>query len=155
MNAHRSQEFQESLGLLWQNIIEAESALEKSVAAIKSLNGLPLEASQSMQLLAQSRMEYLNAVVDYNQWQLRLMRATGQTLGQTVQQFGGATGGEVINGDEIIISSEPCYSCNSAVETNTQEFSVVEDAPQRVAARMINQSSSSRRPTEGLIQVTR
>ena len=138
---YRAQEFQQSLGLLWQNIVEAESAVEKNIAAIKSLNGLPLEATQSMELLVESRSDYLNAVIDYNQWQLRLMRATGQTLGQTANQFGTVTGGEVINGDEVIISSQPFFSRNS----------IVEDRPLRVASEQF----SSRRPTEGLIQVIR
>lgn len=161
---YRAQEFQESQGLLWQNIVEAKSALEKNIAAIKSLNGMPLEATQSMTLLAESRSEYLNAVIDYNQWQLRLMRATGQTLGgslsQTVDQFGAMTDGEVINSDQIINSSQPCSSCTSAVETRTQEYSPLENRPRRVAQTlnngpMRNRQSSNRRVTEGLIRVTR
>jgi len=120
---------------------------------------MPLEATRSMRLLAESRSEYLNAVIDHNQWQLRLMRATGQTLSgqlsQSVDQFGGTTGGEVINSDEIIISSQPCDSCTSTEETSTQEYFEVEKMPRRVAATEVNQPLSSRRPTEGLIRVMR
>ena len=38
----------------------------------------PIEVLQPIQALAQARLDYLDAVLDYNRSQFRLKRATGQ-----------------------------------------------------------------------------
>lgn len=76
----RVNQYQAMLGMLAENIQQAGSGLEKNLAAIKGLEGLPLEAISSLDQLAKARTEYLSAVVNYNQWQVRLLRAAGQSL---------------------------------------------------------------------------
>ena len=55
----------------------AERSYELNLQRIENARGLPIEALQSVQALAQSRRDYLNAVIDHNVAQLRLCRATG------------------------------------------------------------------------------
>ena len=58
-------------------IIAAERSYELNLQRIENAKGLPIEALQSVQALAQARRDYLNAVVDHNVAQIRLCRATG------------------------------------------------------------------------------
>ena len=55
----------------------AERSYDLNVQRIENAKGLPIEALQSVQALAQARRDYLNAVIDHNVAQLRLCRATG------------------------------------------------------------------------------
>lgn len=84
---YRSQQFFDSLPLLIDNVQQAQFALRKNIVAIKALNGTPLEATASMQLLATARREYLDAVVPYNQWQLRLVGASGQRILESAPKY--------------------------------------------------------------------
>lgn len=68
----------------WQQIGISEQAVERATASfdrnlrrIRDLQGLPIEALQSIQALDQARREYLRAVVDYNAAQFRLQYALG------------------------------------------------------------------------------
>jgi len=47
------------------------------LARIRQKQGLPIEALQSAQALFTARQAYLQAVIDYNEAQLRLYRALG------------------------------------------------------------------------------
>lgn len=67
----------EQLSLSQQNIDNAQSSMEANVALIRDLEGMPLELIQAINSLAVARESYLNNVVDYNQAQLRLLRAVG------------------------------------------------------------------------------
>lgn len=62
------------------NVAEAGQGLEKILEAIKGLEGMPLAAVSSLDQLATARQEYVTAVTAYNQWQIRLLRAAGQSL---------------------------------------------------------------------------
>jgi outer membrane protein TolC len=76
----RVHEFRAKVGILNESIEQAGNGLAINLAAIKGLEGLPLEAINSLDQLATSRTDYLDAVTDYNQWQVRLLRAAGQSL---------------------------------------------------------------------------
>jgi outer membrane protein TolC len=58
-------------------IVAAERSYELNLERIQNAKGLPIEAVQSTQALAQARRDYLTAVIDYNVAQIRLCRATG------------------------------------------------------------------------------
>ncbi len=58
-------------------VVSAERSYELNLQRIENAKGLPIEAVQSVQALAQARRDYLNAVIDYNVAQIRLCRATG------------------------------------------------------------------------------
>ncbi len=60
-----------------QGIAAAIAAHQESVDRIQAAKGLPIEALQSVQALAQSRREYLRAVIEYNSAQCTLYRAIG------------------------------------------------------------------------------
>ena len=58
-------------------IVAAERSYDLNLQRIENAKGLPIEAIQSAQALAQARRDYLNAVIDHNIAQVRLCRATG------------------------------------------------------------------------------
>jgi outer membrane protein TolC len=58
-------------------IESAERSYVLNLQRIENAKGLPIEALQSVQALAQARRDYLNAVIDHNVAQVRLCRATG------------------------------------------------------------------------------
>ncbi|MDG2185572.1 MAG: TolC family protein [Mariniblastus sp.] len=76
-------QYGESIELLARSIEESKNALARNIEAIRGLEGLPLESVQSLNALASSRHDYLDAVINFNQWQLRLLRATGQPFANT------------------------------------------------------------------------
>lgn len=100
-------QFQSIVGMLAENIQQAGSGLEKNLAAIKGLEGLPLEAISSLDQLANSRSDYLSAVVDYNQWQVRLLRAAGQSLAADAEMGAVAN----CNADGCDVSVPDCPAC--------------------------------------------
>jgi outer membrane protein TolC len=55
----------------------ARSSYDKNLDRIQNAQGLPLEALQSIQALAQAQREYLRVVTDHNNAQFTLQRATG------------------------------------------------------------------------------
>lgn len=55
----------------------AANSYDRNLARIRQGQGLPIEALQSAQALFTARQAYLQAVVDYNEAQLRLYRALG------------------------------------------------------------------------------
>lgn len=71
----------ERIGLAETNVKEALESLNQNKARIRGLEGLPLEALQSVQAVAQANAAFLDSVVDFNQAQVRLLRATGRALG--------------------------------------------------------------------------
>ena len=60
-----------------EGIRAAERSYERNLERIQHVQGLPLEALQSIQALAQARREYLRVVVGYDEAQFRLQRALG------------------------------------------------------------------------------
>lgn len=58
-------------------ITSAERSYDLNLQRIENARGLPIEALQSVQALAQARRDYLNAVIDHNIAQMKLCRATG------------------------------------------------------------------------------
>jgi outer membrane protein TolC len=62
------------------NVEDARDSLKLNNLRIKGLAGLPLEALQSVDAVATSNRDYLDAIIDHNQSQVRLMRATGYAL---------------------------------------------------------------------------
>ncbi|OAI54231.1 hypothetical protein AYO47_00520 [Planctomyces sp. SCGC AG-212-M04] len=65
------------IALAQDGIIAAEKSLKLNLERIENAQGLPIEALQAVQALANARVAYLNAVVDYNIAQFELCRATG------------------------------------------------------------------------------
>ena len=55
----------------------AQRSYELNLQRIENAKGLPIEALQAVQALAQARRDYLNAVIDHNVAQMKLCRATG------------------------------------------------------------------------------
>jgi outer membrane protein TolC len=55
----------------------AQRSYDLNQQRIEHAKGLPLEALQSIQALAQARRDYLGAVIDHNVAQIKLCRATG------------------------------------------------------------------------------
>jgi outer membrane protein TolC len=62
------------------NVEDALESLRLNNLRIKGLAGLPLEALQSVEAVAKSKRDYLDTIIDHNQSQVRLMRATGNPL---------------------------------------------------------------------------
>ncbi|MBS0260503.1 MAG: TolC family protein [Planctomycetes bacterium] len=53
-------------------------ALAEDLERVRGAEGLPLEAIDSLRLLAESRLEYLDSIIDYNRSQFELFVALGQ-----------------------------------------------------------------------------
>lgn len=60
-----------------EGITYAEAAVKRDFERIKEGEGLPIEALQSIRLLAEARREYLRAVAEYDQAQFQLQWALG------------------------------------------------------------------------------
>jgi outer membrane protein TolC len=58
-------------------IATAANSYDRNLARIRQGQGLPIEALQSAQAIFTARQAYLQAVIDYNEAQLRLFRALG------------------------------------------------------------------------------
>lgn len=58
-------------------ITAAENSYRRNLQRIREGQGLPIEVLQSLLALNEARLEYLRAVVDYNEAQFRLHRALG------------------------------------------------------------------------------
>jgi outer membrane protein TolC len=58
-------------------ITAAKKSYERNLDRIRNVQGLPIEALQSIQALDTAQREYLRAVIDYNTAQFRLQRALG------------------------------------------------------------------------------
>jgi len=65
------------LEIAQSTVAVARGSYEKNLDRIQNAQGLPLEALQSIQALAQAEREYLRVVTDYNLAQFSLQRATG------------------------------------------------------------------------------
>lgn len=63
-----------------RGVIVALESLERNLERIRGAQGLPIEALQSIQALAQARREYARAVSEFNVAQFALQRATGALL---------------------------------------------------------------------------
>jgi outer membrane protein TolC len=74
---HQAQSQRKQIKLAESRIENAFETFELSKARIRGLAGLPLEALQAVQAVADARQNLLEAVVGYNQAQFRLMRAIG------------------------------------------------------------------------------
>lgn len=61
-----------------QAVRSAEEAVEEDVLRIRNREGLPIEVLDSVRLLSRGRLDYLNAIIDYNQAQFELYVALGQ-----------------------------------------------------------------------------
>ncbi len=55
-----------------------QQAFAEDMTRIRGKEGLPLEAIDSLRLLAQSRLDYLNVIIDYNKAQFELYVALGR-----------------------------------------------------------------------------
>jgi outer membrane protein TolC len=64
-----------------EGITAAQKSYDRNLERIRNVQGLPIEALQSIQALDAARREYLRAVVDYNTAQFRLHRALGWPIG--------------------------------------------------------------------------
>ncbi len=65
------------LAVAEEGIEAATSSFERNSERIKNAQGLPLEALQSLQALAQARRDYLRVITDFNAAQFTLQRALG------------------------------------------------------------------------------
>ena len=60
-----------------EGVKAAGASFERNMDRIKNVQGLPIEALQSIQALTAARRQYLRAVIAYNEAQFRLHRALG------------------------------------------------------------------------------
>ena len=110
-------QFQSMVGILNDSVNQAGNGLENNLAAIKGLEGLPLEAIASLEQLAKARTDYLSAVVNYNQWQVRLLRAAGQSLG--ADSAYGSSANCNANGCDVAVADCPaCFEKPSRCNCN-------------------------------------
>jgi len=72
--------YRESMELTRRNVEQAVEVYDKNRLRISAAQGLPLEALQSLQAVADARNAHLSAIVDYNKAQLLLLRSIGQPL---------------------------------------------------------------------------
>lgn len=70
------------IALAETNMKTATESYQQNINRIRALEGLPLEALQSIHAIAAARRALLRAIVDYNKAQAKLMWATGQHLTQ-------------------------------------------------------------------------
>ena len=56
----------------------SQEAYTQDLARIRGVPGFPLELVDSLRLLARSRYQYLDAIIEYNQAQFQLWVALGQ-----------------------------------------------------------------------------
>ncbi|HEY5315942.1 MAG TPA: TolC family protein [Pirellulales bacterium] len=66
------------LATLERSVRSANNAFHEDLARIRNRAGLPIEVLNSLRLLATSRLEYLDAISEYNQAQFDLYVALGQ-----------------------------------------------------------------------------
>ena len=78
----QTKRYRNTLPIKEANIQQASEALKRNLDAIRALAGQPLESVSSLSSLFQARQEYLEAIVEYNQWQLRMIRAVQMSLAE-------------------------------------------------------------------------
>jgi outer membrane protein TolC len=66
------------IGTSEQAVLAASDAFREDLVRIRGREGLPIEVLDSLRLLSRSRMEYLEAISDYNRAQFELYVALGQ-----------------------------------------------------------------------------
>ena len=76
---HAVEAKREQIELAELNVKEAAESLKQNKARIRGLQGLPLETLQSVQAVAQANANLVDAIVDFNQAQARMLRATGRS----------------------------------------------------------------------------
>ena len=79
---HQVHAQRERIGLAESNLVDALRSLELNKTRITGLQGLPLEALQAVQAVANANDAYVKAVIEYNQAQVRLLRAIGNPIEQ-------------------------------------------------------------------------
>jgi outer membrane protein TolC len=77
---HQAQSQRKQIKLAESRVKNAFETFELSKARIRGLAGLPLEALQAVQAVADARQNLLEVVVGYNQSQFRLTRAIGGAI---------------------------------------------------------------------------
>lgn len=63
-----------------ETLESAKTVYDRNILRIRGLEGLPLEAIQALDAVAESRTDHLTAVIRFNRAQLMLLRAIGQPL---------------------------------------------------------------------------
>lgn len=66
------------LAITEQAVVSGQDGFREDLTRIRAGGGLPIEVLNSLRLLAQARMAYLNAIVDYNQAEFELFVGLGQ-----------------------------------------------------------------------------
>ena len=74
---HETIALSKSLAIAERALEQAEQSFDKDTVRIKALEGMPLELVQAIGALADTRQNYLTTVIEFNQSQLRLLRAMG------------------------------------------------------------------------------
>jgi len=74
---HATEAAHRQITLAESNVKQALQSYEKNLTRIRSMEGLPIEAVTAMQTVSTSRYDYLRVLIDYNQSQLKLIRAIG------------------------------------------------------------------------------
>src|SRR5262249_27092873 len=65
-------------GINERAITASQNAFKEDLERTRNREGLPIEVLDSLRLLARSRYQYLDAIVDYNRAQFELYMALGQ-----------------------------------------------------------------------------
>ena len=79
---HSVRSTRQQMKLSEERTSQAIDNYDRNLARIRGLEGIPLEAVQAMQVLADARERHLLAIIACNQWQMSLMRAIGQQMMQ-------------------------------------------------------------------------
>lgn len=82
---HRVAAGRKRMNIAQDNVSQAGSVLTMNLDRIRGLEGLPLEAVQAVTAVSESRLAYLQAVVDYNKAQAELLRAVGRPVDRGLQ----------------------------------------------------------------------
>ncbi len=70
----------QQIAITQETLATAGEVYDSSIDRIRGLEGLPIEAIQALDAVAQARLNNLTAVIRYNRGQLKLLRAIGQPL---------------------------------------------------------------------------
>lgn len=76
---HQVQAYEHKIRLAERNVAEAIKSQEQQTARIRGMAGLPLESLASLKAVSETRTAHLNAIIDFNQAHVALLKAIGMS----------------------------------------------------------------------------
>ena len=105
------------IGTTEQAVRTGTNGFREDLSRIEGAVGLPIEVLDNLRLLARARLEYLNAIVDYNESQFQLFVAMGQPPADALAHPV-PTGGVVPRGEPIPTPPNPNTPVNPEFAPN-------------------------------------